>query len=302
MSELAGAPAARIVERVDWDWESRQASDSDYAHDDARYGEQLEWGAAIPMVYQSLSAPDLPARMIHLTRRSAPAYWGSLLHILLYSFGWSNPAKGFSRWYFRERLRSSSVEDARLELISAVWLADGYLEEFLAQLVRMTGPEGLLAWRFPSVVRQGAPPRGLLEAQPSIEELVPEGFVEHAEAAAERRGPDDAIWSPLSGGSDPLHLGSHIEGPLQNLGVDERTRERFVVDEGAGRAVIQLDRMVGWYYVLAVLGSELPDRGGRSWKVDVHVATVGHLGTFRRSRETGLWFNGRHRYHVWGNG
>jgi hypothetical protein len=35
--------------------------------------------------------------------------------------------------------------------------------------------------------------------------------------------------------------------------------------------------------------------------VDVFVRQIGFVGTYRRSRDTGLWFAGQHRYHAVGN-
>jgi hypothetical protein len=37
-----------------------------------------------------------------------------------------------------------------------------------------------------------------------------------------------------------------------------------------------------------------------SWRVDVVCQPLGWLGTFRRSRRSGLWFTGRHRWHELG--
>jgi hypothetical protein len=67
------------------------------------------------------------------------------------------------------------------------------------------------------------------------------------------------------------------------------------------RGSLILDSMVGWYRALIEAGDQLPAVGGRSWRVDVVVRPAGWLGTFRRSRTTGLWFSGRHRFHLVGN-
>ena len=39
----------------------------------------------------------------------------------------------------------------------------------------------------------------------------------------------------------------------------------------------------------------------QSWRVDVTVTNLGYLGVFRRSRDTGADFQGRHAVHMWGN-
>ena len=52
---------------------------------------------------------------------------------------------------------------------------------------------------------------------------------------------------------------------------------------------------------LGCSSSNAPDAGHRSWHVDVLCRPVGWLGTYRRSRQSGVWFSGPHRYHQVGN-
>ena len=293
----------RVVQRIDGERSDRSVSDADREHDDARYGEQLEWGSAIPLVFRALAAPHVPAVMLRLTGRTAATYWASLLHLAVYSFGWARPDLALAHWYFSGR-PDRDVDD-RLALIEAVWVEDGRFEEFLALLLRSGGPGGwwnVLGEPSGRVGGTGIP----VVSSSTVLRAAPEDFVASVErrviAADRSDGPDGPEGSPLVGGTDPLHLSSHLDGPLRVIDITGGIRDRMVVDRPAGRAVVHLDGMLGWYRALAVLGAELPDLGGRSWKVDVHVATVGHLGTFRRSRDTGLWFSGRHRYHLWGAG
>jgi hypothetical protein len=289
------------VERIDWPWDRSTDHGPEYderqQHSDALYGEESRWGYAIPMVLRALAAPDVPARMVRLTEASAYAYWSSLLHLLTYTFGWSRPAEGLSRWYFDER----TLDDERFAFIDAVWVADRRLEEFVAQLWYSRHLYDHVLDRASDIAGgRGAGSRDASAGSRTDESR--DRFVE--EQRARLRGSDDHPSSPLSTGGDldRLHLSLHLSGPVRSGTVTDRTRQRMVVDAASGRAVLHLDGMLGWYLALATLGSELPDRGERSWRVDVHVATVGHLGTFRRSRDTGLWFSGRHRYHLWGAG
>ena len=288
------------IERVDWEWSGRAITDEDHLHDDARYGEQLEWGYAVPMVHRALAAPHVPARMLRLSSSTAVPYWSSLVHLSIYSFGWSRADLGLAHWYFSGR-PDTDVDD-RLALIDAVWVDDGRFEEILALMLRtgLSGYDGL-SHHLEEVRRIGATgTTGPLAPHTFVRREPPADFVSGVERRVAERG--DLERDILTGGSDPLHLSAHRAGPLRRTDLDRSVRERMVVDGSTGRAVLHLDGMLGWYRALAQLGSELPDRGERSWKVDVHVATVGHLGTFRRSRDTGLWFSGRHRYHLWGAG
>jgi hypothetical protein len=104
-------------------------------------------------------------------------------------------------------------------------------------------------------------------------------------------------WYPgflQDGGWDPLHLSTHLAGPLaQPTGDVTLVR----TDSSRRRAVLLTDSMAGWYRALYTAGAALPDLGDRRWHVEVVVRPVGSHGVFRRSRATGIWLSGPHRYH-----
>ena len=62
-----------------------------------------------------------------------------------------------------------------------------------------------------------------------------------------------------------------------------------------------IESLKGWYRSLASV--DLPDLGGLVLVMSTlsFRPCVGHLGTFRRSRQTGLWFVGKHSLYVRGN-
>lgn len=117
------------------------------------------------------------------------------------------------------------------------------------------------------------------------------GWVEDQFAEADESG----IPAPCSnGGYDPLHLARHATGPL------EQPRGRVTLHRSrteARRATLIVESMVGWYRALVEAGSTLPTLKDRSWHIDVYARPVGYLGTYRRSRVSGIWFSGPHRYH-----
>jgi hypothetical protein len=98
---------------------------------------------------------------------------------------------------------------------------------------------------------------------------------------------------PYHGGSNPLHLG-HCLGAFDTAGRGQLLRS----SSAERRAVLILDRARGWYNALQQ--TDLPDLGQRSWHVDVVVRPLGWLGSFRKSRETGRWFAGKHSVHMLG--
>ena len=124
---------------------------------------------------------------------------------------------------------------------------------------------------------------------------VDQQWIDRQRAIAEESG----IPNPLSGGSDPLHLSVHFDGPLALAPAADAWILRS--DRASRRATLTTSTTTGWYRTLHNLGSELPDLGDRSWHVDVFTRPVGWLGTFRRSRVTGRWFAGSHSVHMRGN-
>jgi hypothetical protein len=175
------------------------------------------------------------------------------------------------------------VDDLRLRLIAEVWDADGQLDWFCAWL-----------WT-----------TGMLDLGQRLGELTgyqDDGAPVHVDDRWLRAALGSASAfggrTPCTGGTDPLHLSVHCTGPLADPEGAPPTLLRSSVREG--RAVLLLDSMVGWYRALIEGGESLPDLQGRSWHVDVVVRPVGLLGTYRRSRASGLWFAGRHRFHLRG--
>lgn len=248
-----------------------------------RLGTQLEWGVALPLTYQALQVPRPCAVMPVAPRRGddpyvAIAYWTPLMHLLAYSLAWARPYRGLRRWYEA----GNPADGAVLTLISDVWAADGQLDWFVAWM-HSHDPDWTEA--FAGIAAPTGPP----PARPGDPEWLADA-VEACEASG--------IPAPLAGGSDPLHLGYHWNGPLTDhenaaMLVRSRSIERtsaFIAEHG-----------LGWYRQLATLAGTLPALHGLSWHVDVVVRSLGHLGTYRRSRRTGLWFTGRHAIHMLGN-
>ena len=101
-------------------------------------------------------------------------------------------------------------------------------------------------------------------------------------------------------GNDELHLGGHSRLPVAVLPRTEGALAALNV-HAPGSASLLLPTYLGWYTILEAAGMRLPKRrGNASWRVDVTIAPIGRIGQFRRSRETGRWFTGRHSAHTLG--
>ena len=208
----------------------------------------------------------------------ALGYWCALLHLLVYGFGWSRPDRGLHWWYGAEK----PVDDPKLALISEIWDADGQLDWFAAWLWTMHPHDYL---RPTTDTRDGI----RIDVDPGWLD-----YVDHQARATRTPSPYGA-----DGGSDPLHLSMHIDGPLQE---PRALREEISFGRsGNRRAVLTTNTMTGWYQALLDADPLPGDDAGKAWQVDVIVRPVGWIGTFRRSRSTGLWYTGKHRHHLVGN-
>ncbi len=245
-------------------------------------GSQLEWGQNTALAFQALWVPRPCAVMPAAPSPGADhyaaiAYWAPLMHLMAFSLGWTRPFQGLRWWYDA----GQPTDDPRLALIADVWAADGQLDWFTLWLGGHD-PD----WRpwFDGVAEPGD---NFVTHRPTSRA---DGWLAALRAASER----SQSAEPLVGGSDPLHLGYHWAGPLQP---SSQACTLVHGPPGAAAASFTAEVGQGWYRKLAEHGSTLPPIGERSWHVEVVVRSLGYLGTYRRSRRTGLWFAGKHRFH-----
>lgn len=245
------------------------------------FGEQAEWGFSLPWMYQALAEPTSGRPMLQAPRRGddfwpgALAYWSSLLHLLVYGFGWSRPDRGLRWWYDAGK----PTDDIKLVSLSEVWDADGQLDWFAAWLWT-TGNRSYLD-------------RPVGSSNESNVVVDPE-WLDRVERSVEESGTP----APYGGGYDPLHLTVHIDGPKQR---SLSAVGSFTSDGAGDTAVLTLDSMSGWYRELLEVDSRLTGTARKPKGIEVVVRALGTLGVFHRSQATGLWFSGRHSLHLVGN-
>lgn len=244
-------------------------------------GGQWEWCWAVALPYRVLAAPrshlPMPARpRPDVDFFSYLGYWGCLQSFLTYSLGWSRHDRGLLWWYEAGR----PVEDPRFALIAGVWERDGLLERYFEWASRHpTAAAPLRNWTFD------------FDTEP-IE--LPRHWVERFARVREETSGDLSGTTPEG---KHLEEGSHVGEPASEL--DDGVM--LITDVADRRALFRHGSVAGWYAALHRAAAALPDIGERSWRVDVFVDPMGYLGSYRRSRITGLWFSGRHRYHSVGN-
>lgn len=278
-----------VVERVGprhWPALTRRHVDDEYRSRVIDFmGEQAEWGFAIPLIFRALASPTSGEPLPRAPRQGDPhwfscGYWSGLLSMLMYSLGWARPDLGLWWWYANGK---PIDDDPRFEILSVVFDHDGQLDWLAAWLWqdRFKNHSGRLIEEVTEWTDQG--------------KLVPADgdWIDRQRHEAIR----SAIFAPIGADLDGLHLRMHFGGPLET---ETASPLALRSNPNEGTAVLVLESMVGWYRHLCLFGESLPPSNHRSWKVDVVVKPTGWLGTYRKSLETGLWFSGRHLFHVVG--
>jgi hypothetical protein len=257
---------------------------------------QKEWWTNVPRLHRVLANPRGNETFCATPPNDAPhedflAYWLPALYLFIYSFGWTRPDLGIKWWFENGR----PLEDHRMDLLRLVWDRNNQLDLLAAWL--WSEPDRLSEFRARMSALCGV-------SIPTLVEPVDPGREWWANFHERFKNPyEDAdhaamTHDPFHGGPDPLHLSIHVTAALEN----PRNQPLLLrSDRASRRAVLVAGEMRGWYALLTSATTGLPDLGDRSWRVEVFCKPVGWLGTYRRSRKTGIWFSGRHRYHEVGN-
>lgn len=244
------------------------------------------WTWALPTLVRALNDPAGPWEPPRppwvandRTERASPdplaiSYWAPLMTLTYGVLGWAQPDLGVLRW----------VNAGRPTDTPELMVLDRWWGEHALALTAWAQGEGEIV-QYNSLLAQhmGAP-------------ITTAKYTEPVRPRAE--------WEPfLAGGGDSLHL-RHVFNHLLGVDLDTSDHRHLLHDPPTGsqrEASLLLDTYSGWYAALSVLGARLPSRpGDRSWRVHVTVKPVGYLGVYRRSRDTGRWFSGRHKHHLLG--
>lgn len=276
-------------------------------------GGQLNWTWAVGMPFRVLADPDGIGVMPKSPALVGPGdkggwsevafthglgYFASLQSFLTYSFGWTRHDLGLLWWYDN----GCPVNDPRFALLKAVWDADGMLLRYLAWCVEQVAVSSSPGWHAGPLLPWAAE----MNDAPGLLSDEWRRRLAREEHAARAQALHTSPWG--------MHLehGDHIGAPSgwdwAGHGASGAPREladaaRLVgVDSSTRRGIFVSDYVGGWYAALADLGSKLPQLPkGRNWRINVFVKPIGYLGEYRRSRTTGLWFAGQHRFHTVGN-
>lgn len=247
---------------------------------DPQVGGQWEWCWAVPLPYRALNTPSVGAPMPSAPRPGVDfmpylGYWTALQSFLTYSFGWTRHDRGLRWWYDAGK----PIQDPRLALLEAIWERDGTLlayAEWCHDRLEFFDNQPLAEWM-------------KYDRQPDT--ITPDWEREFQVVRQNRQ----------SDGTTPH--GKHLEGGHHAAGpaADDFDATLTVTNRVARRAVYTSTSAFGWYRGLVELGAKLPPSSNASWRIDVYVQSIGFVGVYRRSRETSLWFAGRHQFHSVGN-
>lgn len=280
----------RVDEGQRWEWDGPDSSWTE-SGDNRDFG-YVEILRAINNAKGVLSMPANPRGAGGLPPYIR--YWFSISAIVVGHLGWRHPAVGIAAWINN----GMPDDDAVMSGIKKLWglyaaslLAEPSRNNLLEMSNEVLQPQENIPTQESSYARLDSPED--IRFRMSIEE----------------KSESDEKWgAPNTGGSDPLHLTSHVVSMLGNFQSAHRSDQldatllHAAPDSHDVRASLVVESRSPWYSALAKWGNRLPIRqDGRSWRVDVTSKDYGYIGEFRRSRVTGLWFAGKHYSHMLGN-
>lgn len=253
-------------------------------------GDDGPWQREVPAIWRALADPT-GRHSFPKVRAPKPAesdldalaaFWSPLAQLLQFSFGWRPVDGPHPAW---DGGRNKRVQMGQGALNLAFALEPGLLfagpeaEDLRVQFIRRVwGPhlDVFAAWC-----------------------LRDDELINHLRA--KRKQPFSVEEQPFAENltGDTLHLADHWGTPWASpfgMFEDVEASGACSVTEAGDRAVLLLERYVGWYRTLTEEGPQLG-----ATQVDVVVKPVGWLGTFERSPLTGIWYSGDHDLHMMGH-
>lgn len=125
--------------------------------------------------------------------------------------------------------------------------------------------------------------------------------------AWKRLNPSSSITSNLEatdysilsndGGTDCLHLLSHLDGPSEGNPDFVITITEYSSHGEPDRALLELLTYPGWHNALVTASNQV---ALSKCKIDVYCKTVGWLGTYSKSPESGNFYRTSSEIHAWG--
>lgn len=243
------------------------------SHDPDLVGDSTPWSVGIGPMFHTLAGWDSTWLMGHGTMMrdelwNSISYWTPLPHLALGLLGWSDPAVGSARWI----LMGMPKETPELSLLSRVWGVDALMYFAHPQMDWVT--HDFLGFELRTSGRQ---------ISRIYEEL----------------GDAKAFTDCGS-----LHMHIHLQWQL-GIGNNQPAGGSHLYSSTEGRHprfVLDLEKMAGWHAQLYSAADQLSaDFSNPELELMVVAPPVGPLGTFKRSRTTGLWHSGSHEAHLLGH-
>ena len=244
----------------------------------SRYSIQDHWCRHIPLLHQIIAGTcshrDFPDPLDATELEDACDVWEPLHYLLKSLLGWRSPAQGLAWWYQQGQ---PTADSPLLRLVNQLWGGQMALDYYSA-------------WVWQS-------------SDPTTGETLSEGFPGRDWWEEFRSRPRPVWHDPYHGGQNALHLGHSDFNPFGGIEGqwDLPSAWELFFDEATRRVVVIVNHIGVWRDALVRVEGRLPDLGNHSWYVDIFNQQAGHLGTFRKSRVTGRWFQGKHSIHMVGN-
>lgn len=240
------------------------------------------WRKWLPKVHRSLARPgdnvEVPGIDECWDLEAFKAYWECLEYLFTVLIGWDDIGAGLAWWY---ETGKDTQGDDRLELVLRHWNDRDQLDYYAAH-----------HWRgsFSCLSTEDLSPT----------DLAMESRYRNLEWWREFKARGQLYpYDPFYGGSNPLHLGGSGHACLLTpSSAPTGYHSSATIEFPSG--VVLANGFRHWRNDLFAFGASLPELKNRSWRIEVFDRQEGFLGLFRKSRESGQWFQGRHGIHCRG--
>lgn len=273
------------------------------------WGDEFRWTWMLPYAWTTWRNPKLGPR-IDLKRldpqdahHTSIGTWAMTIHLLALGLGWTSIRNGLATWrshHYRANMHpildyiKSLIGIEGLEALEIYFgVQDRMLDHTLVELAKAFGD--------------------MTNAEPETQNF---DSYERKLNKLLRSLPDNSpnlVSALLAGGSDPLHLDHHISSSIRPRQGDEKPAKVTITRKASPTTyAVSIDRYAGWAFSLAAeagIQEEDPIAAGRAdAEVELTIAPIGFVGTFRRHWTTGRYFafdsryegNGQVQVHEWG--
>ncbi len=272
------------------------------------WGDEYLWTALLPLSWKLISTGGR-IRPTAEDHDKAVGWWSTPIHLLSLGMGWTNLALGLHNWRHAGFPDNNPVlrfikesYGPSIEALEAFLVTREYFNYELVETLQIHG------------FSEFTPDDNLTADQYSDLELGDDEWYLETCRRAHDFGPRwEMAKLMLLGGGDSLHLSMHINNSLAfddtSIHDDSELDDLKVLYMTEDRIGVEAPAYKGFPYRLIEAMSLHAEKYSKSPTVSLHIKSLGHIGDFYHSTQTGRFFmasspaekESSHRFHLFGN-